>query len=444
LDVSAVLKRRSLTALLSLVLLGSGVNLSAFQPLQLGDWTIAPELELRFGLQYGDGINFGAGALDAPAEDDRASASLSLEPALRATHALGEGEFYTGVSLVGATNVLDGEISGQFARAGDSRVDIDEAHVGWRNDWFDLALGPQKLMIGDGLLIGDGNFDIGDSEGQFWVAPFDAWKNAAVLKVQGKQVRADAFWLRSAGGFGDSRLYGINIEPVDTQHGRFGAMFIDVYSGNALAYDGVRAWNLRALDVPVPGVPRLKLYGEVVWQGGEDDDFGDVDNEGLGWYLEGAFELPYTPWFTTLTYRYARFSGDDLSTPENETYRPMFYGFYGREWDTFYQGEIAGEYHLFNTNQVTQFLKLRSFPRPELAFTVYYFQHDLEERHYYGTPLSSRDWADEINAGVEYFGGEKTYIYVGIAWSTPNAAAREVFGDDHDFTVVQTWMMFHF
>ena len=148
-------------------------------------------------------------------------------------------------------------------------------------------------------------------------------------------------------------------------------------------------------------------------------------------------------WTTILTYRYARFSGNDLATGDNETYRSLFYGFYAREWDTFYQGEIAGEYHLFNSNQVTQFVKLRTFPQPSIALTIYYFQHDLEERNYFGTPVRSRDWADEINAGIEYFRGQDIYLYAGVAWSTPNAAARELFGSD-DFTVVQTWMSFHF
>jgi len=133
-------------------------------------------------------------------------------------------------------------------------------------------------------------------------------------------LRADAFWLRSDGGFGDSRLYGFNVENVATESGRFGAMYIDVYDGNVLQYDGVKAWNLRALGVPVPGVPQLKLYAEVVWQLGEDDDGGGFDNNGLGWYLESAYTLPRVPWTTILTYRYAFFPAP-ISTPV--TMRPI-------------------------------------------------------------------------------------------------------------------------
>jgi len=428
---------------LALLAAATTADVMAFEPVTVAGWTLQPGIEARVGLQYGDGINFGLGALDDIGETRRSSASLSLEPRLGFEHPAGAGAFFGAVSAVGATTLLDGEMSGQFGRSGDSRIDVDEAHVGWRNDHFSLSIGPQEFVVADGLMIGDGNFDTGAEQGQFWVAPFNAWKNAAIASVDHDSTHADAFWLRSDGGFGDSRLYGFNVEQNVTGRGRFGALYMNIYDGNALAYDGVEAWNLRALDVAVPGLPALKVFAEVVWQLGTDDDGSGANNNGLGWYVETAYTLPAVPWTTILTYRYSRFSGDDLGSADNETYRSLFYGFYAREWDTFYQGEIAGEYHLFNSNQVTQFVKFRTFPQASIALTVYYFQHDLEERNYYGTPLASRDWADEINAGIEYFRGHEIYLYAGVAWSTPNAAAREVYGDD-DFTVVQTWMSFHF
>ena len=64
-------------------------------------------------------------------------------------------------SVIAAANLLEGELSGQFARGGDSRIDKDEAYIGWRNDTYSLSVGPRELMISDGFLIGDGNFDTG-------------------------------------------------------------------------------------------------------------------------------------------------------------------------------------------------------------------------------------------------------------------------------------------
>jgi hypothetical protein len=415
----------------------------AFETITLNEWLLTPMLEMRFGLQYGENLNFGVGALDNPAEKERKNSALSLEPALAFERAAFGGTFFGKASVVAAANLLEGELSGQFARGGDSRIDTDEAYIGWRNESFSASIGPQRLMISDGLLIGDGSFDTGSEQGQYWVAPFDSWQNAAVVSGTGDIVRGDAFWLQSDGGFGDTRLYGVNIENSDTRYGRYGAMFIDVYDGDALNYDGVHALNLRALDVPVPYISALKLYAEVVWQSGQNNDGNGADNDGLGWYFDTSFTIPNVAWDTVLTYRYARFSGDDLDSSDNEAYRPLFYGFGARGWDTFYHGEIAGEYHLFNSNQVTKFVKLRTAPSESYALTFYYYMHDLDERHFFGQQVSSRDWADEINAGIEYFGTDRIYIYAGIAWSTPNAAAREIFGGKN-FTVIQSWMSFNF
>ncbi len=146
----------------------------AFEEFIVGGFSVSPTIEMRLGLQQGEGINFGYGAIDDPADKTRTSASISLEPTVAYEKNLGGGTFYGSASVVGATNIFDGEISGQWAKSGDSRVDIDVFNFGWRNQTLDLSLGPQKFVVGDGLVLGDGNFDIGSGQGQFWVAPFDA------------------------------------------------------------------------------------------------------------------------------------------------------------------------------------------------------------------------------------------------------------------------------
>ena len=78
------------------------------------------------------------------------------------------------------------------------------------------------------------------------------------------------------------------------------------------------------------------------------------------------------PWKPTLNYRYIHLSGDDPNTRGNEEFRGLFFTFYKRAWDTWYQGEIASEYHLFNENQVTQMVKLRGSPRANWYLSLYY------------------------------------------------------------------------
>lgn len=115
--------------------------------------------------------------------------------------------------------------------------------------------------------------------------------------------------------------------------------------------------------------------------------------------------------------------------------------FYKREWDTWYQAEIAGKYNKFNSHQITQNAELRAFPRDNWATTVYDYRHDLEQPQCLDTPLSSRAWADEVNLSLEYFGGDRFYGYAGLAWSRPDRGAREFFGANGDCTVVQTCLI---
>lgn len=401
-------------------------------------------MDLRFGLQQGSGINFGYGAFDHPGETNRTSLSASIEPRLGLKWGLDASELYGAVSVAAAATDLDGEIAGSFARSGDAAIDTDEAHVGWRNNRIDFSVGAQDFTVGDGLLIADGNFDTGAEDGNFWVVPFNAWRNSAILKVNTEPVRADVFWLRSDRDFGDARVTGINLETnVRPELGRLGFMYFKILEGDRLNLDGLNIWDMRMSDMRVPGIPNALLFGEVVRQVGRDVD-NQRDNDALGWYLEAQYHFPEILWTPTFTFRYAHFSGDEAATPENEEYRVMFYTFYKREWDTWYMGEIASEYHLFNSNQITKMFKFEVVPRENWVVTLYYYRHNLEEPQYLGTPVSQEDWADEVNLGVEYFRGHTFYAYAGIVWSTPDTAAREIFGSDDDFTVLQTWLSYTF
>ncbi len=176
---------------------------------------------------------------------------------------------------------------------------------------------------------------------------------------------------------------------------------------------------------------------------GTDKQAGGRDNNAIGWYLEGQYTFVDLPWTPRVSYRYARMSGDELDTEDNEEYRGLYFTIFRRDWDTWYQGEIAGEYHLYNQNQITQMFKVKTFPRPAWAITFYYYHHELEEPQYFGTPVTSSNWADEINFGFEHFRGQSFYGYAGIAWSTPNAAAKQIYGDKN-FAVLQTWLSFVF
>ena len=436
------LRFANLNALVVFVLVAP--SLWAFDDIKLGDVTVSPYLNLRASLQYGTGINYGLGALDAIGERERSTMYAAIKPGFTTSWQHANSEAYGGFSGVLATTTLDGEISGQVARSGDEAFETDHAYFGWRNEILDISFGGQEYTVGDGFIVGDGNFNQGGEDGQYWTGAFLAWRNSAILKATFTHAKFEAFWLRTDRDLGDSRVVGINLETTESlSWGKFGALFLEVMEGDRFNLDGIQAWNIRGHNVHLPSYPNLSFFGEFVLERGNDDDGGGQANNATGWYIEAQYVFADLAWQPKFNYRYARMSGDDAGTADNEEYRGLFYTIFKRDWDTWYQGEIAGEYHLFNQNQVTHMLKAKVFPRDRWALMVHFYSHDLEEPHYFTIPTSSTDWADEINIGVEHFRGQAFYAYAGIAWSTPNSAAKEVFGDD-DFAVVQGFVSYTF
>lgn len=409
------------------------------------------ELNVRAGFRHGENINFGLGAvqgfgsLTPVGETSREDLQMAVKPGLGVEYTLPASTLYGGLTVVAATTTLDGELSGQFARSGDQVVDTDAAYVGWRNEIFDLSYGGREFSVGDGFIIGDGNFNQGHDNGQYWTGGFTAWRNTGVLKVNTDPVRGDLFWLRTDGDLGDSRVAGINIENSSSERwGRLGFMYFEIFDDNGvIGFDGLEAIGVRGADLHWPTLPQGRLYGEYVHQGGEVERTGaEVDAD--AWYIEPTWQFTELPWKPRLHYRYAFFSGDERGTSALEEYRGFAFTIFKRDWDTWYQGEITGEFHLFMQNQRTHMAKLKVFPTARSAFGFWYYHHLLDTPQYFGLPTGSTDWADEINFSFEYTPSDRLFYFAGLAVAAPDAAAREVYGHNRIQVVVETFVSYTF
>jgi hypothetical protein len=403
---------------------------------------VVAQVKFLGGIQYAKGINYGFGAIDTPGETQRAALALAIKPKFDFSWELEGSEVYSTFSMVAATTTLDGELSGQFARAGDQTLETDSTKIGWRNELIDVSIGGQEFTIGDGFVVGDGNFNKGGADGQFWIGGFSAWRNSSVLRVNSKPVRADVFWLRTDDDLGDARVVGVNIETTTKDlFGILGFMYVEIIDDDGFGLEGMQVASIRGADIKIPGIDNLKLFGEFVIERGESDLTGR-DNDANAWYIEGNYQLAGLPWSPKLFYRYSYFSGDEPGSNDNEEYRSLFFTIFKRDWDTWYQGEVTGEYHLFNQNQITQMAKVKVYPRADMSLGLWYYTHDLDTRQYFGTPVTDTDWAEEVNFGVEYYPHERLYTYLGFAWGTPHQAAQEVFGGDEDTFIVQMFLAY--
>ncbi len=78
-----------------------------------------------------------------------------------------------------------------------------------------------------------------------------------------------------------------------------------------------------------------------------------------------SYEFTKIGWAPKLTYRYASFQGDDPATAKSEGFDSLFTGFY--DWGTWWQGEIAGEYFLSNSNLDSHQLRLHLTPNEHVS-----------------------------------------------------------------------------
>src|SRR5204863_3461707 len=107
-----------------------------------------------------------------------------------------------------------------------------------------------------------------------------------------------------------------------------------------------------------------------------------------------------TTWKPKLSYRYAFFQGDDPATPANESFDPLFLGF--NDWGTWWQGEIAGEYFLSNSNLKSHLIRAHVTPSEKVGGGLMFFKFSLDHPGALGPHVTSSDAAFEIDAYTDW------------------------------------------
>ena len=101
-------------------------------------------------------------------------------------------------------------------------------------------------------------------------------------------------------------------------------------------------------------------------------------------------------WKPKLSYRYAFFEGDDPATSTNEAFDPLFPGFY--DWGTWWQGEIAGEYFLSNSNLISHQVRLHLTPSESVGAGLIGYVFQLDQPASLAPGVTSKDVASELDA----------------------------------------------
>jgi hypothetical protein len=228
----------------------------------------------------------------------------------------------------------------------------------------------------------------------------------------------------------------VNADYVKEGLGTFGVSYFHIFDSTPSFYgarDGMDVLSLRVNELTLPALPNLSLWGEYVSETGSSDD-GKIDAD--GWYTEAQYQFSDWLWSPSLSYRYASFSGGDIDDTKRRDFDPLFYGF-SRGWGTWIQGEITGNYFLFNSNQRNHLVHLTLSPTENLNLGLIYYWFFLDKNNYYGIPVTDKDFADELNFYADWTINDYAALSALYGVAFPGEAAKQAFGDDKPYHLVE-------
>ena len=364
----------------------------------------------------------------------------SVKPWVSLDYAMNKGHLFGAASWVlSGTAASASEVSGGEANS----AQFDNLYLGWRlgmpeTGQMEIAAGRYPYQIAHGFLLSDGYAD-GGSRGAVWTNPRKAWAPGARFQYLHSGHTLDLFYLERderPENDPDTRLSGINYQwqTKDTSW-TLGASYMAFKTNDRKPQlDGADVWNIRLYTRPWS----IPLTVEAEWA---YEDNGTALNA-TAWYIQPYWSWEDAPWQPTLYYRYAYFEGDNPDTADNEAFDPLFPAFH--DWGSWWQGEIAGEWFLSNSNLKTHMLRIHSKPRSNIQTGLIYFDYSLDQPGSYQGGVASSDLASEINWYLDWTANEMFAFSFVLARNNPGPAVEEAFGRSETFKYAMVFLSFSY
>jgi len=351
-----------------------------------------------------------------------------VKPAIGADFPLSTGAIFGKLSAVGERtfSAPPSLVGGETSSYGP-----EDAYIGWRSgdaiglgpDALELIVGRTPYKIGHGFLLSDGSGD-GGSRGGFWSGARKAWKLAGLGRLKTEHNLVEAFFLErddlpehETG----TKLWGGNYElslgPKEATT-TFGLAYIKAKSSAIGDRDGMSVYDGRIFST-LPFLPNLSFELEFA----HEENGSRLQSD--AWTAQAAYKFTNLPGSPQLSYRYAFFKGDDAGSSRNEAFDPLFPGFY--DWGTWWQGEIAGEYFLSNSNLVSHQVRLHFTPNDALGAGLIGYIFEADQPATFAPGVTSHDIAAEVDGYVDWkINAHFTASFV-LAYADPHTALKEGF-----------------
>jgi len=393
---------------------------------------LPPGIDWEFNFDASLGL-FGFGnSLYTDPRPDEPSGNLSsnwmegtVKPALSGQYTMdGSSQFYGKLSAVGertsrtAPGVAGGDASSFM---------VEDFSIGWRSgnmfsglgeNALDFTLGRSQYRLGHGLLLWDGSAE-GGSRGGYWTNARKAFEVAAIGRLNTGPHKVEAFYLDKdelPESDSDTTLYGVNYEFALGEDTTLGATYMS-FSADPLMRperDGLDVYNVRAYTAPIPSLKALSFEAEYA----KEDNGTLLDSD--AWNLQVAYQLE-TAWKPRISYRYAVFEGDDPSTTTNEAFDGLLTGFY--DWGAWWQGEIAGEYFLSNSNLISHQLRVHVKPTESISTGLMFFDFKLDQPATFGA-ITADEVAHELDWYMDWTVNDNVILSFVLAAADPGEAVE--------------------
>lgn len=391
----------------------------------------------------------------------RSSDSSTLYGGLRAVSSFTRGDGDGWGLTVGEHWQFDGSPTKTPAVIGKnlSYTNIDQAFLGWKSgdkfsslnkDGLDLSFGAQNFQLGDGMVLADGNDEANQNKGIYWLDPRQAWKFTAIARVAAGPFRGDLFYLKAdEDGFSDS-IVGGNFDVVNEKLGKAGVSYFKVNDSDQLERKGMTVLGLHGRGKPISSLPTLELAAEIDFQKNST-----VNQEAKAWFLEANYFVPGLPWYPTIGYRYASFSGDKADTPgKNEAWNYLHNGATPRGFGYWYQGIVVGTYETRLSNLDTHFFNLTLVPPIQGSWIkILYYDHRFNQssaaRLSDQGPVSSNKFATEWDLILGFSPSKKVDYMLIYGNAKPGQGGTDYFSGipgtaNKNATMLQFTALLHF
>jgi Alginate export len=369
-----------------------------------------------------------------------------IKPSLSASHTFATSSvIYGKVSAVGERTYGSApELYGPDV----SSFGPEDASIGWRSgkalgsseNLIDVTVGRTPYQLGHGLLLWDGASE-GGSRGGYWTNARKAFEFAAIGRVKPGPHTAEVFYLDKdelAESESGTRLFGTNYELAAGPSATIGVSYLRLFAHPDVkpGRDGLNVFNVRTYGAPVHRAPDLSIEFEYAAE--RNGDLVDAN----AWTVKAGYELSSVTWKPALSYRYAFFQGDDPTSPANEAFDPLLPGF--SDWGSWWQGEIAGEYFLSNSNLISHQVRAHVSPTDKVSGGLILYDFRLDHPQSVDAAVTDTHVAFEGDLYVDWKINKTLALSFVTAFADPGTAVRQLSGRTKNFSYGMVYVAYSF